>query len=64
MTSQACHRIYLALEQLEMVFVAFVERRRFAPTITLTSAAERVIGEALRNRGSRWALTGSSIRPT
>jgi hypothetical protein len=51
MTSQTCHRVDLAREQLEMALVAFVERHRFASAITLASAAERVLGEALRQAG-------------
>jgi hypothetical protein len=51
MTSQTCNRIDLALEQLEMALVAFLERHRFASAITLASAAERVLGEALRHAG-------------
>jgi hypothetical protein len=53
MSAQTCHRVDLALEQLEMALVAFVERHRFASAITLASAAERVLGEALRNRGQQ-----------
>ncbi|WP_236674443.1 hypothetical protein [Paraburkholderia hospita] len=41
MTSQTCHRIDLAREQLEMALDAFLERHRFASAITLASAAER-----------------------
>jgi hypothetical protein len=51
MTSQTCHRIDLAREQLEMALVAFLERHRFASAITLASAAERVLGQALRQAG-------------
>ena len=51
MTSQTCNRIDLAREQLEMALVAFLERHRFASAITLASAAERVLGEALRHAG-------------
>jgi hypothetical protein len=51
MTSQTCHRIDLAREQLEMALDAFLERHRFASAITLASAAERVMGHALRQAG-------------
>jgi len=51
MTSQTCHRVDLAHEQLEMALDAFLQRHRFASAITLASAAERVLGEALRNAG-------------
>ena len=44
MTSQICHRVDLAREQLEMALAAFLERQRFASAITLASAAERVLG--------------------
>ena len=46
MTSQTCHRIDLAREQLEMALDAFLERHRFASAITPASAAERVLGQA------------------
>jgi hypothetical protein len=51
MTSQTCHRIDLAREQLEMVLDAFLTRHRFASAITLANAAERVLGQALRHAG-------------
>ena len=51
MTSQTCHRIDLAREQLEMALDAFLERHRFASAITLASAAERVMCQALRQAG-------------
>ena len=51
MTAQTCHRIDLAREQLEMALDAFLERQRFASAITLASAAERVLGQALRHAG-------------
>ncbi|MEM5316193.1 hypothetical protein [Paraburkholderia sp. JHI869] len=50
-TSQTCNRIDLALEQLEMALDAFLVRQRFASAITLASAAERVLGQALRHAG-------------
>ena len=53
MTSQTCHRIDLAREHLEMALDAFLERHRFASAITLASAAERVLGQALLNKGQR-----------
>jgi hypothetical protein len=56
MTSQTCHRIDLAREQLEMALDAFLERHRFASAITLASAAERVMGQALRQAGKRAVL--------
>ncbi|OUL90473.1 hypothetical protein [Paraburkholderia hospita] len=52
MTTQTCHRIDLAREQLEMALDAFLERHRFASAITLASAAERVLGQALRHGGN------------
>ena len=51
MTSQTCHRIDLARAQLEMALDTFLERHRFASAITLASAAERVLGQALRHAG-------------
>jgi hypothetical protein len=51
MTSQTCNRIDLAHEQLEMALDAFLQRHRFASAITLASAAERVLGQALRHGG-------------
>jgi hypothetical protein len=51
MTSQTCNHIDLAREELEMAIVAFLERHRFASAITLASAAERVLGQALRHAG-------------
>ncbi|MPW18173.1 hypothetical protein GCT13_14940 [Paraburkholderia sp. CNPSo 3157] len=51
MTSQTCNRVDLAREQLEMALDAFLERHRFASAITLASAAERVLGQALRQSG-------------
>lgn len=56
MTSQTCHRIDLALEQLEMALDAFLERHRFASAITLASAAELVLGQALRRAGKQAVL--------
>ncbi|WP_341313518.1 hypothetical protein WN982_19385 [Paraburkholderia sp. IMGN_8] len=53
MTSQTCNRIDLAHEQLEMALDAFLERHRFASAITLASAAERVLGQALRHAGKQ-----------
>jgi hypothetical protein len=56
MTSQTCNRINLAREQLEMALDAFLERHRFASAITLASAAERVLGQALRHAGKQAVL--------
>lgn len=56
MTSQTCNRIDLAHEQLEMAIVAFLELERFASAITLASAAERVLGQALRHAGKQSVL--------
>jgi hypothetical protein len=56
MTSQTCHRIDLAREQLEMALDAFLQRHRFASAITLASAAERVLGQALRHDGKKAVL--------
>ncbi|WP_206996186.1 hypothetical protein [Trinickia mobilis] len=56
MTSQTCNRVALALEQLEMALDAFLERHRFASAITLASAAERVLAQALRNNGQQAVL--------
>ena len=56
MTSKICNRVDLALEQLEMALVAFLERHRFASAITLASAAERVMGQALRHAGKQAVL--------
>jgi hypothetical protein len=68
MTSQTCHRVDLALEQLEMALVAFVERHRFASAITLASAAERVLGEALRHAGKQsgvdWKFDAADMADT
>lgn len=51
MTSQTCNRVDLAREQLEMAIDALLGRQRFASAITLASAAERVLGQALRRAG-------------
>ena len=51
MTSQTRHRNDLAREQLEMALDAFLVRQRVAPAITLASAAERVLAQALRHGG-------------
>lgn len=48
MTAQTCDRIGLAHEQLETVIAAFLERQNYASTITLTAAAELVLGQSLR----------------
>lgn len=68
MTSQTCHRVDLAREQLEMALVAFVERHRFASAITLASAAERVLGEALRHAGKQagvdWKFDAADLEHT
>ncbi|ARL49462.1 Uncharacterised protein [Burkholderia pseudomallei] len=68
MTTQTCHRVDFALEQLEMALVAFVERHRFASAITLASAAERVLGEALRHGGKQagvdWKFDAADLEHT
>ncbi|WP_434660746.1 hypothetical protein P5W99_11010 [Paraburkholderia sp. A3BS-1L] len=56
MTAQTCNRLNLAREQLEMALDAFLERQRFASAITLASAAERVLGQALRHAGKQAVL--------
>jgi hypothetical protein len=68
MTSQTCNRIDLAREQLEMALVAFLERHRFASAITLASAAERVLGQALLNKGQQagvdWKFDAADLAHT
>jgi len=56
MTSQTCNRIDLAREQLESALVLFLEHRSFASAITLSGAAERVLGQALRHRAEQAVL--------
>ncbi|BCZ81880.1 hypothetical protein PTKU64_55550 [Paraburkholderia terrae] len=68
MTTQTCHRIGLAREQLEMALDAFPERHRFASAITLASAAERVLGQALLNKGQQagvdWKFDAADLAHT
>ena len=68
MTSQTCHRIDLAREQLEMALDAFLQRHRFASAITLASAAERVLGQALLNKGQQagvdWKFDAADLAHT
>lgn len=51
-----------------MALVAFVERHRFASAITLASAAERVLGEALRRAGKQagvdWKFDAADLAHT
>ncbi|MCX4176795.1 MULTISPECIES: hypothetical protein [Paraburkholderia] len=51
MPAQSCNRIDLALEQLELAITLFLDGKSFASVITLASAAERVLGQALRHSG-------------
>ncbi|MCA8494017.1 hypothetical protein [Burkholderia arboris] len=53
MTVQTCNRVDLAREQLETAITVFLERQSYAAVITLASAAERVMGQALRHAGQQ-----------
>ncbi|SDJ58035.1 hypothetical protein SAMN04487926_16716 [Paraburkholderia steynii] len=68
MTTQTCHRIDLAREQLEMALDAFLVRHRFASAITLASAAERVLAQALLNKGQQsgvdWKFDAADLAHT
>jgi hypothetical protein len=56
MTTQRCNRIELAHEQLELAVTLFLDAKSYASVITLASAAERVMGQALRHRSVSMSL--------
>lgn len=56
MPAQTCNRIDLALEQMELAITLFLDAKSFASVITLASAAERVMGQALRHAGHEAVL--------
>lgn len=65
MPLQTCNRTDLAVDQLETAISIFLERRSFAAAITLASAAELVLGQAVRRTGKQavldWSFDASDV---
>ena len=59
MPTQTCNRVDLAFEQLEVAIRLFLDDKSYAAVITLASAAERVMGQALRHAGKEASLDWS-----
>lgn len=56
MPAQTYRRIDLALEQLDVALMLFLERGDFPAVITLAGAAEEVLGKEVNRRGWQVAL--------
>lgn len=56
MAEQTYNRVDLAVEQLEIALIMFLEKQSYVATLTLAGAAEEVLGNALKLQGEQTSL--------